>query len=414
MNAVILSVGSELTRGEIVDTNAAFLARELAELGIPVERTVQLGDDRAAIAEELRKHPSNLILMTGGLGPTRDDVTRQAIADALQLRLIEHAESLRLIEERFRRRNIPMPSSNRTQAQIPEGSTLLPNSEGTAVGFFAGTPDGAVAVMPGVPSEMKTMWRDHLKPLLRERYAGSGALRTRSLRCFGEAESAIDEKVADLFAPGRNPSLGLLVDGGVVSVKFTARGATLAEAEDLIDRSKAVVRERLGATVFGDDDDRIEDAVARLLEQRRRTVATAESCTAELVAAMLANVPGVSRFFLGGIVAYDNKVKTGELGVSEEMLRRAGAVSGEVAAAMADGVRERLGADIGLGITGIAGPGGGTEEKPVGLVYLALSAVDGTTVRRCRFHGERNFIRRIAANSALNLLRLQLSGQLQA
>lgn len=408
--AVILSVGSELTSGAVVDTNGPFLAAELREWGIATRAILQIGDDEGPLAREVARVAvdGTLVLITGGLGPTKDDVTRAAVAKALEKRLIEDAASLRAIEERFQRRGIPMTSSNRLQALVPEGATVIPNDHGTAPGFLVAADNFTLAALPGVPREMTAMWREQLKPILRRMFVGSGILLTHSLRCFGAPESAVDERLTDLLDQTANPRLGLLAGSGVITVKITASARSTPEAEAMIASTAAVVRERLGNLLFGEGSEDLEHAVARLLEQRPATVAVAESCTGGMLSSFLTNVPGISRFFREGVVTYANAAKTRLLGVSESLLAAHGAVSAEVAAAMAEGVRRNAGTDYALAVTGIAGPDGGSAEKPVGLVFIALASPAGTDVHRHQFLGERNFVRRHAARTALNHLRLKL------
>jgi len=413
MKATIVSVGNELVQGLVLDTNVAYLSAQLNEMGIPVAETVVIGDEMDLLVREFKRLSTlgQIIVVTGGIGPTKDDLTRQAIADAAGLRLVLHEDILEGIRERFRLRGIPMPESNRLQALIPEGARVLHNSRGTAAGFLVKLGTSYVGVMPGVPHEMKAMWCEQLRPALSEIAGGEGVLMTRSLKCFGAAESWIDEKIGDLMAPNLNPLVGLLAKGGVITVKFTARASSAEEAGEIIAKAKADVRKRLGSFVFGEDEDELEHAVARLLEGKGATLALAESCTGGMISAALTSIPGISRFYLAGIVCYSNESKVRELGVAEELIRQHGAVSEEVARAMAEGARKLTGADYALSVTGIAGPSGGTPEKPVGLVHMALASREGTVARKAIIKGDRHFVRELSTKSALNLLRLRLMGE---
>lgn len=415
MKASILSVGDELVQGEIQDTNAPFLATELGEMGVRVLRIVQVGDDREALVAEIGRlaSSSDTVLITGGLGPTKDDITREAVAEATGRKLVLNEEILLAIEERFHYRGLEMPESNRRQAFIPQGAEVLRNPLGTAGGFLLEWKGCWIAVLPGVPREMKAMWREELRARLEERVVTEGVLIIRRLKCFGAPESWIGERIGDLMKPESNPKVGLLASGGVITVKFVACGVTPEDAEVAAAKAKEEVRKRLGSVVFGEDDVELEDVVARLLEEKNTTLAFAESCTGGLLCASITNVPGISRFFMEGVVAYSNEAKTKILGVPKELIAEHGAVSEQVARAMGEGVRSLSGAELGVGVTGIAGPSGGTPEKPVGVVFVALASEEGSVVRRFQFRGERNFIRDLARKSALNLIRLKLVGELQ-
>jgi len=412
MNAEILSVGSELVLGRIADTNAAYLSQKLATLGVDVIYHTAVGDDRDLLgrALETASERADLVIMTGGLGPTLDDLTRGVAAEVCGVGLCKDEAAAEHIGEIFKRYGRKMPPSNVGQAEIPEGSEPIPNERGTAVGFAVRLNRAEIMALPGVPREMKLMYEGWIEPRLRKQLAGGPMLYIRQLNTFGLPESGLGERIADLMAPGRNPAVGTQATAGVIKVRLTARADDEAAARALLDRDEATVRERLGEAVFGTDSDTLAHAAARLLEQGRLTLAVAESCTGGLVCDMLTDVPGISRFLLEGLVAYSNESKTARLGVPERLFQQVGAVSPEVAAAMARGARERTRADLAVSTTGIAGPTGGSALKPVGLVHMALAHERGVDHKEYRTRGSRQEIKDRAAKAALNMLRLHLIG----
>jgi len=410
MKAVIFSIGDEVLNGDVVDTNAAWLAERLVEMGVEVTRHEVVGDFEDVIESTLLRlaDGADLVVATGGLGPTDDDLTRHAIARAAKVPLELHDESLAHIQDRFRRFGRAMPTHNSIQAMMPEGATVLPNTEGTAPGFVVRCGGCHVAVLPGVPREMKVMFENHLAPYVLALPVPRRAVRVARLHLYGMPESLVNEKICHLMPRGANPLIGLRVSGGVISVKLLATGHDAAEAERLLAPVRDEVARLLGDVVFGQGTDTLEQAVARFLERHSKTVAVAESCTGGLVGHLLTNVPGISRFLLEDLVTYSNEAKTELLDVPAEIIQAVGAVSQEVAAAMAEGVRRRAKADIGLSTTGIAGPSGGSPEKPVGLVYVGLATDTGTRVERLTLVGDREVIKDRAAKYALNTLRLYL------
>jgi nicotinamide-nucleotide amidase len=423
MIAEILSTGAELVLGQIADTNSAWLSARLAEIGVPVRRHTTVGDDLADIVGALREAcaRSDVVLMTGGLGPTEDDLTRPALAELTGRPLVLNPASLEQIKARFAKMGRPMPPENAVQAMHPEGAEPIENHWGTAPGIHAAViadPKNALPgepvrkvhlfVMPGVPREMTAMYDASVLPALRGLAPAGRVILTRALNCFGLGESQIGLKIKHLMARGRNPSVGTNVHEGVIRVKVTSQGDDRERAAAALEAAAAEVRSLLGDIVFGEDADTLETAVGRLLAASKQTVATAESCTGGLLGALLTNVPGISAHYLEGIVSYGNAAKMRLLGVPEETLRAHGAVSEPTAQAMAVGCRERSGADLAVSITGIAGPGGGSAEKPVGLVYLGLATSAGCTVHRRQFVGDRDQVRDRAAKTALDLLRLRL------
>jgi nicotinamide-nucleotide amidase len=412
MKSEIISIGSEITSGQNLDTNSQWLSRRLAEIGVPVGWHTTVADDLDANIEAFRiaAGRAGLVLITGGLGPTQDDLTREALARAAGVELAFHQELYDQIEGMFRSRNRTMPERNRVQAMIPAGADALPNECGTAPGVWMRLGAVCIGAMPGVPTEMHVMYEKQVRPRLLEMGMGGGVLVQRKINAFGAGESAVEEKLLDLTRRGHVPEVGITVSDATISLRVLARASSLAEAQAQIDPVERTIRERLGDWVFGVEDEELQDVVARLLEQKRQTVATAESITVGLVAHRLGQVPGISRFLRGGIVAYTNDVKRTLLGVPGEMLERHGAVSAEVAQAMAVGCRERLGSDVAVSTTGIAGPAGDDRGNPPGLVFVGVASAQGVAVQQFSWGGTRTEVQSRTAKLALNRLRLHLSG----
>ncbi|HKU81557.1 MAG TPA: competence/damage-inducible protein A [Candidatus Tumulicola sp.] len=409
----LIAVGTELLLGQLQDTNTPHVAARLAELGIDVLGTHGVGDNRtriaATIAGVLARREGAVI--TGGLGPTVDDLTKEAVCDALELDVELYEPALRRMESFFASRQQEMPANNRKQAELPRGSRVLDNPYGTAPGFVAFGRDGKfVACMPGVPAEMRPMLRDRLVPFLRERFGSHEAIFTRVIRTVGIGESEIDRRIDDLFRAGENPKIAVLAHAGSADVKVMSKSASLADAEAAIEPLEREIRRRLDGFVYGVGGESLEAAIHSLLQSAGKTVATGESCTGGRLAAALTSVPGSSKSFRGGVVAYDNALKTQLLGVDPALIATDGAVSEGVARAMARGARERLGSDLALATTGIAGPDGGTPDKPVGLVWFALDDGCGRVdAWRARIPGERDAVTRRATTIALGALWRHLS-----
>lgn len=400
----ILAVGTELLLGQLLDTNSRFIAQTLAENGIDVYGMHTVGDNRERIAAAMRSalDRADGLITSGGLGPTVDDLTKEAACDALGLDTDLHEPSLRDIEDAFRKMGRVMRENNRKQALLPRGAHVLANEHGTAPGFVALRADGKfIASMPGVPREMKTMLQDELVPWLRKRFEVREAVRTRVLHTVDIAESEIDHRIDDLFRSLENPKIAVLAHGRLCDVKVMAKADSEQKARDLIVPVEAQLLERLSGHVYGVDEQTLPGAIHALLQQSHRTVATAESCTGGSIAAQLTSVSGSSKSFMGGVVAYDNRAKIDLLGVQRSTIERAGAVSEETALEMAQGARARLHADIGVSVTGIAGPSGGTPEKPVGLVWIAIAAEEHVKAERFEFSGDRAAVRQRATISAL-------------
>jgi nicotinamide-nucleotide amidase len=410
MKCEILSIGSELTSGQNLDTNSQWLSRRLAEIGVSVGWHTTVADDLDANVEafQIATRRASLVLATGGLGPTQDDLTREVLARVAGVDLILHAESLEQIEAMFRNRQRTMPERNRVQALFPVGSEPIANFNGTAPGIWMRVGSCWVGAMPGVPSEMFPMYDNQLKPRILAAGLGGGVIIQRKINVFGAGESAIEEKLFDLTRRDHVPEVGITVADATISLRILARAATAAEAQTQIAPVEQQIRERLGDLVFGVEEEELQDAVARIIIEKRVTIGTAESITGGLVADRLVAVAGASRWFRGGIVSYANEVKRDVLGVSQELLDAKGAVSAEVVEAMAVGCRQLLQTDLAISTSGVAGPDAVGPDLPAGLVYVAVAWDGGVQSFSYSWTGTRAEIRRRTAKFALNRVRLHL------
>ena len=404
----IITIGTEILLGHLIDTNAVHIARELADAGVDVYAKHSVGDNTERLAAMLSDTLARAdgAITTGGLGPTVDDLTKDAVARAAGVGLELHEPSLRAIEERFKYFGRTMSDNNRRQAMLPVGSYVLENPHGTAPGFVIVRADGKfIACMPGVPREMKPMLAERLIPWMKERYQLRSAIYTKTIRTVGWGESEVDKRIEDLFRSQENPKIAVLAHEGRVDIKVMAKATSRAEADAMIEPLAVELRGRLGNGIFGEDEQTLPGAIIAECTKRGVRLATAESCTGGAIADALVSVPGASAVFVGGVVAYDNAIKTSLLGVDAGLIARVGAVSEEVAIAMAAGARERLGTQFAISTTGIAGPDGGSDEKPVGLVWFGLANPDGSVdSRSMTFPGNRDDIRRRATTAALSLL----------
>ena len=410
MKAEVVSIGSELTSGRSLDTNSHWLSQRLGEAGIPVCFHSTVADDLKDMLSvfQIAVDRADLIVVTGGLGPTADDLTREALARLAGVELVFHPSALEHIRAMFERRGRKMIESNRQQAYFPAGGTPIPNPRGTAPGIWLEVDNRPIVCLPGVPAEMRGMLEEWALPRIRRRFGSDRVIVHRTLRCYGGGESAIEERLGDLTQRGRQPEVGITASEATISLRITAAADSSEEARLAIEPVAQQIYHLLGELVFGEDDDELQTVVARLLAERDCTLSTAESCTGGLVGHLLTEVPGMSRHFLGGVVAYSNEAKSHFLGVPPELIQTHGAVSPQVAAAMATGCRDRFGSDLALGITGIAGPDGGTPEKPVGLVYVALAHAGGVEPGEYNWSAGRSSVKLRSARTALNLVRLQL------
>ena len=406
-SAEILTIGTEILLGDLLDTNAAWISGRLAALGVSIYRHTTVGDNKKRITAALKEAASraDLVITTGGLGPTSDDLTNACLGEAAGREMVEYPEARRHVDEMFKRFGRTPTQSNYKQALFPEGSELIPNPAGTAMGAMLELDGALVATFPGVPGEMKGMFEETLEPLIKERSEGS--ILSRTLWFTGIGESALAEKVQDLL-DASDPTVAPLAGQGKVRLRITTRAATTEEAEEKIAPVADEILSRLGDYYFGEDDETLESAIGKLLTGRGETLALAESCTGGLLAKRLTDRAGSSAFFTEGLVTYSNEAKERLLGVPHELLVEHGAVSEPVAKAMAEGVRKTAGTDYGLSVTGVAGPDGGTEEKPVGLVFVGISDAEGTVAERLdlsAWRRSREAIRERSANRAFDLLR---------
>ncbi|MFA5251566.1 MAG: competence/damage-inducible protein A [Phycisphaerae bacterium] len=408
--ASIISIGNEILSGQTVDTNAAYLSGKLLSIGIPVISSYTAGDDIDLIVRmlNLASGDADLVLVTGGLGPTDDDITRQGLAKFLGSELELQNELFEKIRNMFVSRKWPMPEKNKIQAYIPAGTKAVENNLGTAPGIRAESKGKLFFVMPGVPSEMKQMFDESVFPEL-QRFAGKQAVIMLKLRCFGAGESAIAEKLGDLMQRGRNPLVNCTVHYGVITLHIIAMAEDKGQAQEMVKKCEKKLRNALGELIFGTGEQTLAEIVGAKLARQKKTLAVAESCTGGTLAKLLTDIPGASRYFTHGWVTYSYIAKITELGVNTDLIKKDGAVSCGVAEAMAKGARERAGTDFAIGITGIAGPDGGSEQKPVGLVYISVDSDSGCETKRFIFAAHsRDFIRLQAAQTALNMFRLKL------
>jgi len=406
----IVSIGNELLNGQTVNTNTTYLSSELLSIGIPVVSSYTIGDDVDAIirAFNLAVADADIVLVTGGLGPTDDDLTRQAFAGYLGTELQLQAELLDRLENFFKKRNLRMSEKNKIQAYIPAGAKVIANNLGTAPGIMAEVKGKLIFALPGVPSEMKRMFAESVLPEL-QRFTGEQAVVVRKLRCFGAGESTIAELLGDACKRGRNPLVNCTVEYGIITLHIIATSRDKDTARQMAEKKEKTIRNTLGELVYGTAEQCLAEVVGEKLARQGKTIAVAESCTGGTVAGLLTDIPGASKYFTHGWITYSNAAKTSELGIAADLIEKYGAVSEQVAQAMACNARKKVRTDFAIGITGIAGPDGGTEQKPVGLVYISVDSDNGCDTKRCLFSHGRRSIRLRAAQTALNMLRLRLN-----
>ena len=405
MKAELISVGTEILLGDIVNTNAQFLARELASIGIDVYRQEVIGDNEdrllKTIDEALKR--SDMVITTGGLGPTGDDLTKETACKYFGMKMELHEESLKALKIYFKRLNRQITENNMKQVYFPKEAKVLPNPNGTAPGAILEKDNKIIVILPGPPREMKPMFINHVKNYLAPK--GKGMIISKVLRILGIGESYAAEKLKDIIDGTENPTVAPYAKEEDILFRITAKANSKEEGLKLIEPVKNQIIDRLGIDVYGEDDEKIEEVVSKLLIDRNIKISTAESCTGGMIASRLIGVPGVSEVFLEGAVTYSNEAKMRTLNVKEQTLKKFGAVSAETAMEMAEGIAKRTGSDISVVTTGIAGPGGGTEDKPVGLVYFGLYYKEKTYTYRYVFNGDRNKVRLKAAVTALDLVR---------
>jgi nicotinamide-nucleotide amidase len=409
LEAEIIAVGSELLTADKIDTNSLFLTSALNEIGIEVVRKIVVGDDRARLADSVRAAVgrSAIVVVTGGLGPTEDDVTRDAVATALGRELTFSDEVCDAIRARFRSFGRRMAEVNKRQAFVIAGAEVLANPRGTAPGLWVDTGPAVVALLPGPPRELKPMFTEECVPRLRAMFPAR-VIRTRFFRATGIGEGDLDQIIAPVYTRYQNPVTTILASGGDIQIHLRAQSETEAEAERLLDEVGGQILPLLGDKVYSRTGDPLEVVVGAALRGRGQTLSVAESCTGGLLGGRVTAVPGSSDYFRGGYVTYTDEMKTALLGVAAELIAAHTAVSEPVARAMADGARRGTGADYALAVTGYAGPDGGTTENPVGTVFVGLATPDGAEVRRLRLPGDRERIRGFAVQNALDMLRRAL------
>lgn len=408
MQAEIIAVGTELLLGQIANTNAQIISRALQEIGIDVYFHTCVGDNRERLLDVLEAgfKRSDIIILTGGLGPTKDDLTKETVASYLKLPLQLDEHSLNQIKSYFAKRERPYTENNYKQALVPEGALAIENKKGTAPGILLNKDGKTIIMLPGPPREMEPMLKDVVIPYLSKMC--NSTIFSRVMKFYGIGESALEEKLEDLISKQTNPTIAPLAKRGEVTIRLTAKAENRMAAEKIIKPVEEEITKRVGNFLYGFDDDTVEEMVARLLAKLNRTIAVAESCTGGLMAHKLTNIPGISKFFERGIVSYSNNSKEVLLKVKHDTIKKFGAVSEETAKEMAEGIRISAGTDIGVSITGIAGPDGGTPLKPVGLVYIGYSDSNKCCVEKHIFSGGRTDIKEQSVNSAFHLVRKML------
>ncbi|HXM97510.1 MAG TPA: competence/damage-inducible protein A [Candidatus Dormibacteraeota bacterium] len=409
MKAEIIAVGSELLTPDRLDTNSLFLTEELNKLGIEVIRKTIVGDDRELLAETFREALERvpLIITSGGLGPTEDDLTRETLAEVLGRKLVRDEGILGYIEGRFRSLGREMPAVNVRQAMVPEGAEALHNPRGSAPGLWLEDAGRTIALLPGPPRELKPMFREHVLPRL-ERRASGVRMFHRELRVAGMGESAVEQRIKHIYTRHPEVNTTILAAPGEIQIHLRIWTEDAKHAEKILDEIVKGIEIALTDRIFSHEGKALEEVVGNLLIQNRATISAAESCTGGLLAQRLTSIAGSSAYFLGGVVCYSNDLKTAWVDVPPEIILSKGAVSAEVAVLLAEGIRRRTNSVIGVGITGIAGPGGGSEEKPVGTVHVAISHAAGVKERAAVYPGDRDTIRFHASQTALDMIRIHL------
>lgn len=407
--AEIITIGTEIVLGQIVDTNTSYIAQNLSENGIQVLFQTSVGDDKELLKSALKiaRDRVSLIITTGGLGPTANDITREAVSEFFDILLVQDKEAFVRMQKYFGGLHRNVPEAQKKQTLIPDGAFALHNDNGTATGFVFNCGNAEIVCLPGVPREMQSMLNKYLEIYTRKHSLERRRTLSRNLHTFGVPEPEVDSQMKAYTGSDEPIKAMTLVHDGIVTVNIIASATDRENAISQLYNVEQDICKKLGHAVFGVDDETLEYAVAALLKKYHKTIAVAESCTGGLVSDKLTNVPGISEYFLEGVVAYSNKAKVDILSIPEELIIKHGAVSPQVATAMAEGIKKSALSDIGVGITGIAGPSGATTEKPVGLVYIAVAVDNVAEVKECRFRGSRIDIKTFSANTALNMVRLK-------
>ena len=409
LSAEIIAVGSELLTPTKTDTNSLWLTEKLNEIGIEVKLKTVVGDDQARLEETIKDalRRSDVVISTGGLGPTEDDITRQISAKAIGRELVYHEEITEDLRERFRRWGREMPEINIRQAYVIEGAKILPNPNGSAVGMAVKIGKKFLVVLPGPPRELKPMFETHVLPTL-EKSAGEITVRRKILRVAGMGESAVDEAIALIYKLYETVETSILFNRSEIEIHLAAKAKSESEAQLILKELAAKIVEKLGIAVFAQNGELMEEVIGKLLIENEKTLAVAESCTGGLIGERLTEVSGASRYFIEGAVTYSNEAKIRTLNIAPEIIERFGAVSAECAEAMARGMRNRAATDLAISVTGIAGPDGGTEEKPVGLVFIGYADETETKSIKITLPGDRYLIRWRSSQAALDLLRRKI------
>lgn len=405
MKAEIISVGTELLMGQIVNTNAQYISMRLPDVGVSVYYQSVVGDNPGRLKEclNIALGRSDVVILTGGLGPTKDDLTKETVCEVLNKKLVLNEECLQVMKDFFNRMNRPMTENNIKQAYLPEGSIIVKNSNGTAPGCIIETDGKIVVMLPGPPQEMRPMFEETVIPYFMR--FSNYRLESKFIRIFGMGESAVAAKIEDIIDNQTNPTIAPYAKEGEVTLRVTAKYDKGEAEADIITPVVEQIKARLGDVVYSVDNESLEEVTAKLLMDNNLTISIAESCTGGLVSARLTEIPGISKVFNRAVIAYSNEAKMEHLGVKAETLAKHGAVSRETAVEMAEGVRKAADTDIGVSITGIAGPGGGTPQKPVGLVFTALSDGTQTYCRELRLWGDRRRIRNVTAHNVFDMVR---------
>ncbi|HDT14663.1 MAG TPA: competence/damage-inducible protein A, partial [Firmicutes bacterium] len=393
MNAEVITAGTELLLGDVIDTNAPYLSGKLSQCGIDVYYRTTVGDNKERLVRALETAAgrSNLIIITGGLGPTVDDITRYAVSEFAKKNLVRNEKSLLKIRGFFDVRGIKMPESNIIQSMFPEGSLILENRNGTAPGFITEGKGVIIAALPGVPWEMEEMFQNALMPVLEKKgIAGRGALVSRTVEIAGVSESLVNDRIKDLFEKSINPSIAVLAAPEKITIRATAKAETVKKAADMADELITRLAAMFPDNIYGINGEKPQQALGRIFTNKNMTISTAESCTAGMIAAALTEIPGSTAYYMGGINSYSNESKTDILGVKSEVIEKYGAVSGQCAEEMAESCARLFKTDAAVSVTGIAGPGGGSREKPVGLVFMGFYVNGKTDVMKFNFPGSRD------------------------
>jgi nicotinamide-nucleotide amidase len=407
MNAEIISIGTELLLGRVVNTNAAYLSRKLAELGIDVYYHTTVGDNPRRLTEAIRRAQlrSDIVIMTGGLGPTVDDITTETLAFLTGKKLMLNRTVLKDLKDYFKMRGFKMPPNNMKQAYLPDGVKWIRNRVGTAPGLLVEWRGKTIVALPGPPRELYLMFDSGVEPILKKRFKVRGVFVTRTIKTTGLPESYVNRAVKDLLELRPPTTVGIYAKLGQVELVIMSKASSRAKAKAAIKKVESKIRLRLKDNIFGYDNQTLEGAAAAALISKKKTIAVAESCTGGLISSRLTDVSGSSKYFVRGAVPYSNEVKVKYVGVSEDSIRKYGAVSRQVALELARGIKSIMGVDVSIGVTGIAGPAGGTRAKPVGLVWMALVTGGRIVVRKFRFTGSRADVKWQASCAALDLIR---------